>query len=70
MQGYPNAHVGEAARLLNQPVSQVETEQAAAARALCQKYGGSVVLKSASSVLAAADGEAINLFGTAAMAVC
>jgi len=63
-------HVGEAARLLNQPVSQVETEQAAAARALCQKYGGSVVLKSASSVLAAADGEAINLFGTAAVAVC
>jgi len=61
-------HLGEAARLLGVPTSQLETEQPAAARALRHRYGGSVVLKSASSVLISADGEALNLYGTAAMA--
>lgn len=61
-------HLGEAARLLGVPASRLETEQPAAARALRRRYGGSVVLKSASSVLIGADGEALNLYGTAAMA--
>ena len=42
--------------------------QTEAARALRERYGGSIILKSASSVLVAEDGEAINCFGTPAMA--
>ncbi|MFH1513709.1 MAG: NAD(P)H-hydrate dehydratase [Bacillota bacterium] len=61
-------HLGEAARLLRWPVEQVKRNQAEAARALRAQYGGSVVLKSASSVLIAQDGEAVNRFGTPAMA--
>ena len=49
-------------------MEQVKREQAQAARALRARYGGSVVLKSATSVLIADDGEAINRFGTPAMA--
>ncbi|HNW87467.1 MAG TPA: NAD(P)H-hydrate dehydratase [Candidatus Limiplasma sp.] len=61
-------HLGEAARLLRCPVAEVQKDQLAAARALRKRYGGSVVLKSASAALVGADGEAINLYGTAAMA--
>lgn len=61
-------HLGEAARLLRRPIEQVERGQADAARALRERYGGSVILKSAASVLVAEDGEAINRFGTPAMA--
>jgi hydroxyethylthiazole kinase-like uncharacterized protein yjeF len=61
-------HVGEASRLLRWPAEQVKRGQAQAARALRERYGGSVILKSASSVLIADDGEAINIFGTPAMA--
>ncbi|MDD3213795.1 MAG: NAD(P)H-hydrate dehydratase [Eubacteriales bacterium] len=61
-------HLGEAARLLDWPTSRVKTSQAEAARALRSRYGGSVVLKSATSVLIGADGEAINPYGTPAMA--
>ena len=43
-------------------------DQPAAARALREKYGGSIALKSASTGLISADGEALNLYGTAAMA--
>ncbi len=61
-------HIGEAARMLETTVDAVLADQPAAARALRAKYGGAVVLKSASTVLAAEDGEALNLYGSAAMA--
>jgi len=61
-------HLGEAARLLHMPVDLVNRDQPAAARTLRALYGGAVVLKSAASVLMAADGEALNVFGTPAMA--
>ncbi len=61
-------HLGEAARLLRMPAEQVARGQAQAAQALRARYGGSVVLKSASSVLIADDGAAINRLGTPAMA--
>ncbi|MCE5344645.1 MAG: hypothetical protein LLF96_13825, partial [Eubacteriales bacterium] len=38
------------------------------ARALRARYGGAIVLKGATSVLIAADGEALNMLGTPAMA--
>ena len=61
-------HIGEAARLLHTTADVVKADQAAAARVLRRVYGGMVALKSASTVLVAADGEAINLYGTPAMA--
>lgn len=61
-------HIGEAARLLRLPAERIARDQVGAARAIRAAYGGMVVLKSASSVLIAQDGEAINLFGTAGMA--
>ncbi len=61
-------HLGEAARLLRWPVDKVKHEQVLAARELQKRYGGSIVLKSATSVMIADDGEAINRFGTPAMA--
>jgi len=61
-------HLGEAARLLDWPIEQVKRNQAQAAQELRAFYGGSVILKSATSVLIAEDGEAINRFGTPAMA--
>ncbi len=61
-------HLGEAARLLRWPVSQVKQNQVKAARELQARYGGCVIVKSASSVLIADDGEALNIFGTPAMA--
>jgi len=61
-------HLGEAARLLQWPMAQVKHNQVQTAYAIHEQYGGSVILKSASSVLLADDGEALNLFGTPAMA--
>lgn len=61
-------HVGEAARLLQQPAKQVMADQLEAARALRERYGCAVALKSASTVLVDCDGEAISLLGTPAMA--
>lgn len=61
-------HVGEAARLLRQSVTWTKNHQVEASRGIMRQYGASVVLKSASSVIIAKDGEAINLFGTPAMA--
>ena len=61
-------HLGEASRLLRWPIERVKQTQPQAAREICAKYGGSVILKSATSMLIASDGEAINRFGTPAMA--
>lgn len=61
-------HPGEAARLLRRPVSQITADAPAAARELRRRYGGAAVLKGAASVLIAPDGEALNVYGTPAMA--
>ena len=61
-------HPAEAARLLGWPIGKIVNDAPGAARALRQKYGASVVLKGAASVLIAQDGEALNVCGTPAMA--
>ena len=48
-------HPGEAARLLNSAVAQVQRDRFSAARALQNKYGGVVVLKGAGTLVAAPD---------------
>ncbi len=45
-------HPGEAARLLNCSVTQIESDRLLAAKALVKRYGGGVVLKGAGSVVA------------------
>lgn len=45
-------HPGEAARLLNTSVAQVESDRLLAAQALVKRYGGGVVLKGAGSIVA------------------
>ncbi len=45
-------HPGEAARLLDRPVEQIQEERALAAQLLQQRYGGVVVLKGAGTWLA------------------
>ena len=49
-------HPGEAARLLDCTVSEVQKNRPAAARALARKTGAAVVLKGARSIVAAPDG--------------
>lgn len=49
-------HPGEAARLLGCSVAQVEQDRPGAVRALQQRYGGSVVLKGAGSLIASPAG--------------
>lgn len=49
-------HPGEAARLLEQTVKQIQADRLAAATALQQKYGGVVVLKGAGTVIVDAAG--------------
>ena len=61
-------HPAEAARLLGWSTAQVTGDPLAAAHALREKHGGTIVLKGASTVIAAEDGTAISPFGSAAMA--
>lgn len=49
-------HPGEAARLLDSTVAEVEADRFAAARTLAQRYGAVVALKGAGSLVAAPDG--------------
>ena len=49
-------HPGEAARLLEQTVDEVQSDRVAAALELQKKYGGVVVLKGAGTVVANSDG--------------
>ena len=49
-------HPGEAARLLNTSVAEVQQNRLAALRELQDQYGGSVVLKGAGSLVSSADG--------------
>lgn len=59
-------HPGEAARLLG--ISAPEVDAVRAARKLNKRYGASVVLKGAASVLLSGEDIALNPFGTPAMA--
>jgi NAD(P)H-hydrate epimerase len=61
-------HPGEAARLLGCGIADIERDRVAAVRALVQRYGGSVVLKGAGSLIG---GErlAVCPFGNPGMAV-
>ncbi len=61
-------HPGEAARLLHKTVSGILSDTVESAHKIATKYDAKVVLKGAESILIAKDGEAINLFGTPAMA--
>ncbi|MGK7244704.1 bifunctional ADP-dependent NAD(P)H-hydrate dehydratase/NAD(P)H-hydrate epimerase [Buttiauxella agrestis] len=61
-------HPGEAARLLNCAVSQIESDRLLAADRLVKRYGGIVVLKGAGTVVASQHGEcAIVDVGNAGM---
>lgn len=62
-------HPGEAARLLNCKVSEIESDRLLAARRLAKRYGGVVVLKGAGTLIADAGGSmAIADVGNAGMA--
>ena len=61
-------HPGEAARLLGSDVPTVTADAPQAAMQLRNRWGAAVVLKGAASVLAAAEGLALNIVGTPAMA--
>jgi hydroxyethylthiazole kinase-like uncharacterized protein yjeF len=50
-------HPGEAARLLNQSIEDVQADRIAAAVALQQRYGGVIVLKGAGTVVVDSDGK-------------
>lgn len=61
-------HPAEGARLMGVATADVVRNAPAAARAISEKYGASVVLKGAASVLCSSNGMALNPFGTPAMA--
>jgi hydroxyethylthiazole kinase-like uncharacterized protein yjeF len=62
-------HPGEAARLMNVTVAQLQADRVAAAIALAKRFNGIVVLKGAGTVVAAADGRYfINTSGNPGMA--
>lgn len=60
-------HPGEAARLMGISASEAGADAVCAAKKLRKRYGASIVLKGAVSVLASARGVALNPFGTPAM---
>jgi hydroxyethylthiazole kinase-like uncharacterized protein yjeF len=49
-------HPGEAARLLNQTVAEIQSDRFTAAHAIARKYGGVTVLKGAGTLIQQADG--------------
>ncbi|MBW8849583.1 MAG: NAD(P)H-hydrate dehydratase [Xanthomonadales bacterium] len=49
-------HPGEAARLLDRPIAELEADRLGAARTLAARYGGTVVWKGAGTVVSAPDG--------------
>lgn len=60
-------HPGEAARLLGITTAAVQADRFAALRELQKRYGGSVVLKGAGSLVADADGTALCPYGNPGM---
>ncbi|VDY66125.1 Nicotinamide nucleotide repair protein [Shimwellia blattae] len=61
-------HPGEAARLLNCTIADIENDRLAASRRLVARYGGTVVLKGAGSVIADTEHLCIADVGNAGMA--
>lgn len=61
-------HPGEAARLLGLSTAQVAADAPGAAAALEARFGASVILKGAASVLLSGGEKALNILGTPAMA--
>ena len=61
-------HPAEAARLIQITIPEILADAPLAAKKLCEAYGVSAVLKGTCSVLCAAEGMAINPFGTPGMA--
>lgn len=61
-------HPGEAARLLGLSTAQVMADTPGAAAALQARFGASVILKGASSVLLSGEDRGLNILGTPAMA--
>lgn len=61
-------HPGEAARLLNTSVAEVETDRPGAALALRERFGGVAVLKGAGSLVAGPAGLAVCPYGNPGMA--
>ncbi len=61
-------HPAEAARLLGIPTASVLANAPQAARQLRARYGASIVLKGASSILLSGEQEGLNVLGTPAMA--
>ncbi|MDI1301818.1 MAG: NAD(P)H-hydrate dehydratase [bacterium] len=61
-------HPGEAARLLGIPVAAVQADRIAAVRELKKRYGGSVVLKGAGSLVLSDAGLALCPYGNPGMA--
>lgn len=60
-------HPGEAARLLNCAVSQIESDRLLAVRRLVKRYGGTVVLKGAGTLVASHDRLGVIDVGNAGM---
>ena len=61
-------HVGEAARLLQCAVGEVQADMLGAARAISRKYGAVTLLKSHASVITDGDRFALNTVGSPALA--
>ncbi len=61
-------HPGEAARLLNCSVAEIESDRLLSAQRLVKRYGGVVVLKGAGTVIASDDAMGIVDAGNAGMA--
>lgn len=61
-------HPGEAARLLNCSVAEIESDRLLSAQRLVKRYGGVVVLKGAGTIIASDDAQGIIDAGNAGMA--
>ncbi len=61
-------HPGEAARLLNVTIPDITSRPIEAAQAIARKYGATVVLKGATSVIVSGEQTALNVVGAPGMA--
>lgn len=61
-------HPGEAARLLGVSTAQIQADRFAAAKALQQRFGGTVILKGAGTLVATATGSGVASYGNPGMA--
>lgn len=60
-------HPGEAARLMDASVAEITADGLRSGERIRERYGASVVLKGAASVLVSGEGTALNVLGTSAM---